>query len=68
MLTPRQLKVVALLAQGLPQREAGRRLGMKDKAVSSQLQRIKRSLGYQTTFELAFHLGLTARDALKKEA
>jgi DNA-binding NarL/FixJ family response regulator len=66
-LTPRQLEVVALLAQGLSYKAAGRRLSLTSGGINSHVQYMKKKLHCKSTFQLAFRLGLEARKALEKE-
>jgi len=51
-LSPREEEVFALLAEGFPNREVARRLGISVKTVESHLERLKQKLGCGSTAEL----------------
>jgi DNA-binding CsgD family transcriptional regulator len=56
-LTKRELELVALLALGKTQGEAGTALGITQKGVSSRMACARRHTGCATTYEMMFRLG-----------
>jgi DNA-binding CsgD family transcriptional regulator len=57
-LTPRQVAVCALLADGLSSKEAAQKLGMSRVAVSACMQRARDRNGGLNTNALMYQLGL----------
>ena len=55
MLTPREEQVVALVADGLSNREAGKELGLSEHTIKKYLRRIFDKLGISTRVELVLY-------------
>ena len=52
-LTPRQLEVAALVAEGLTNREIAQRLGIEDRSAEGHVERIRRRLGVTSRAQIA---------------
>jgi DNA-binding CsgD family transcriptional regulator len=52
-LTPRQREVAALVAEGLTNREIGRRLGIDERSAEGHLERIRLRLGFRSRAQVA---------------
>lgn len=54
-ITPREMEVIARVAEGLSNREIAGRLGIREQTVKNHLGRIMRKLGVSSRLELAVH-------------
>ncbi|WP_433135985.1 alpha/beta fold hydrolase [Actinomadura nitritigenes] len=53
VLTPRQLQVAALVADGLSNRQIARRLGIKERSAEGHVERIRQRLGVRSRAQIA---------------
>jgi DNA-binding CsgD family transcriptional regulator len=60
-LTPRQREVAALVAEGLTNREIGRRLGIDERSAEGHLERIRLRLGVRSRAQVAAWWVATSR-------
>lgn len=56
-LTQRQLEVLTVMAEGVPQREVARRLNVSERTVQFHLAGVRKTLGISSQFQLGFAIG-----------